>query len=123
MASENQDVYVVTGGAGGMGFASAQRLGKLGRVLLTDVVSGPLEKAAAQLSSEGIRVSAHVTDISSKASVYALAGTASSLGRLAGIAHTAGVSPVMADWKRLLNQNRKLHGSSVKISYVREYPK
>lgn len=73
--AENQDVYVVTGGAGGMGFASAQRLGKLGKVLLTDVVPGPLEKAAAKLSSEGIRVNTQVTDISDTESVNAMAGT------------------------------------------------
>ena len=89
--TENQDVYVITGGAGGMGLASAQRLGKLGRILLTDVVPGPLEKAAAKLSSEGIRVDAQVIDITDTESVDALAGTASTLGRLAGIAHTAGI--------------------------------
>jgi len=95
------DVYVITGGAGGMGKATARRLGKWGTVLLSDVDSARLEQTAEQLRSENLRIETQVSDVSDEESVRSLAKTAISLGRLGGLVHTAGLSPTMADWKRI----------------------
>jgi len=101
MTNQRSDVYVITGGGGGMGAASAKRLGKRGIVLLTDIDSTRMEQAASELRSEGVRVETQVSDLTDEDSLHSLAETTRSLGRLAGIAHTAGISPSMADWKRI----------------------
>jgi len=85
-----------------MGEAIARRLGKHGIMLLTDVDSSPLEKVAAALRSEGMRVEIQVGDITNEQSVTSLAQAAASHGRLAGLAHTAGLAPTqVTEWKRV----------------------
>ena len=101
MTNERSDVYVITGGGGGMGTASAKRLGKRGIVLLTDIDSSGMEHAASELRAEGMRVETQISDLTDEQSLQSLAETTRSLGRLTGIAHTAGISPTMADWKRV----------------------
>ena len=49
-------VLVITGGAGGMGLASARSLAGRGRVLLLDVDEEHLEEARSTLSAQGARV-------------------------------------------------------------------
>lgn len=98
----NVNVYVVTGGGGGMGVACAKRLGKQSVVLLADIDPARMEKAAAQLRSEGLRIEMQVCDMTSKEAIQRLAKAATSLGHLAGIVHTAGLSASMADWKRII---------------------
>ncbi len=100
---QKTDVYVITGGAGGMGQAVARRLGKRGTLLLTDVDSARLGQVAAQLRSEGLRVEAHAGDIADQQSVRSLAQAAAALGRLAGLVHTAGLSPTMAAGRRVFD--------------------
>jgi len=90
------NVYVITGGAGGMGEAVARRLGKQGITLLTDVDSSRLEKVAAPLRAEGMRVEVQAGDITNEQSVKSLAQTAASYGKLAGLVHTAGLAPTQA---------------------------
>jgi len=99
-------VYVITGGTGGMGKASAKVLGKQGALLLADMNEERLVTTAAELKAEGIEtVEYAICDISDRAAVKALADKATSMGEFAGIIHTAGLSPTMADWKTIMNVN------------------
>src|SRR5713101_25914 len=99
MYQQEASVFVITGGAGGMGRACARRLGKRGLVLLADIVADPLEQAAQQLRAEGLRIETQLCDVSKEASVKTLAEKAHAFGSLGGIAHTAGLSPTMANWQ------------------------
>lgn len=99
-------VYVITGGTGGMGKASALRLGKKGALLLADINEERLVATAAELKEAGIEtVDYMAADISKRTDVSALAEKAASMGELAGIVHTAGLSPTMADWKKIMEVN------------------
>lgn len=94
-ANGRDEVAVVTG-AGGMGEAVARRLA-VGRVLvLADASDERLAETAGRLEAAGHRVHALRVDVSSSADVTALAATATSLGRIRAVVHTAGVSPVQA---------------------------
>ena len=94
------DVVVITGGAGGMGQACARAVH--GRVLLLDVAAEPLEKAAAALAADGIEVVTAQCDVTSPADVAAAAERVRDLGRFRALVHTAGLSPTMADGRRVL---------------------
>ncbi len=90
-----RDVLVIIG-AGGMGQAVARRLGPGFRLLLADVAADGLEATAARMREDGYLVTTQVVDVSSKESVSALARRAASLGPVARLVHTAGLSPVQA---------------------------
>lgn len=89
------DVLVVIG-TGGMGVAIARRCGSGRRLLLADVGGETLDLAASALEAEGHDITAQRVDVTDRASVDELAATASSLGPVRAVAHTAGVSPVQA---------------------------
>lgn len=99
-------VYVITGGTGGMGKATALRLGKKGALLLADMSEERLAATATELKEAGIQTVEYMTaDISNREAVKALAEKAASMGELAGLVHTAGLSPTMADWKKIMEVN------------------
>lgn len=99
-------VYVITGGTGGMGKASAKILGRQGALLLADISEERLAAAAAELKAEGIETVEYLTtDITNRQAVKELADKAASMGELAAIVHTAGLSPTMADWRRITEVN------------------
>lgn len=95
MTKPTTDVVVITGGAGGMGLATAKIAGPGRTVLLTDVNEQRLDDAVSELASLGISAERLVADITDPASVDALARRAAELGTVVGVAHTAGVSPQM----------------------------
>ncbi|MBX5465562.1 MAG: SDR family oxidoreductase [Clostridia bacterium] len=100
-AERIREVVVITG-AGGMGMAVARRLGP-GRILvLADFVEAVLDRAAQQLRGEGHEVHPVRTDVSDPASVRSLVSMAESLGEFRVLVHTAGLSPVQADPRRLV---------------------
>lgn len=75
MKDLNQKVAVVTGGAGGIGKAIVRQLLKQGaRVVIADVEQSVLDATVAELSEIG-EVSGVTTDVSSVASITALADT------------------------------------------------
>jgi NAD(P)-dependent dehydrogenase (short-subunit alcohol dehydrogenase family) len=90
-----RDVLVIIG-AGGMGQAVARRLGPGFQVLLADVAADSLEATAARMCEDGYLVTTQVVDVSSRESVAALAARADSLGPVARLVHTAGLSPTQA---------------------------
>jgi NAD(P)-dependent dehydrogenase (short-subunit alcohol dehydrogenase family) len=71
-------------------------------LLLADVVADPLEQAAHQLRAEGLHIETQLCDVSQEESVQALAEKAHTFGSLGGIAHTAGLSPTMANWQQII---------------------
>lgn len=101
---EIDDVVIVTGAAGGMGSAIARAfIGQGRRVILSDRQAGPLETLAGALGADAraIIIPGDVTDPSYPARLLAAAD-----GRRIGVlAHAAGVSPSMADGRRILAIN------------------
>ncbi len=98
-------VGVVTGAAGGIGAACARRLAARGPVVLADLDEGRLDETAAAVSSEGAEVRTASCDVTDGASVDALFGVAGELGPLGRVAHCAGLSPSMADWRAMIDVN------------------
>ena len=72
---DKSNVYVITGGAGGMGKALAQRLGKRGKILLSDIDSARLNQTAAQLRSGTLHIETQTSDVADRQSVRSLAKT------------------------------------------------
>ena len=93
----DNDVLVITGGAGGMGLASACALAGRGQLLLVDVDAGHLEVARSILSEQGAHVDTLQCDVTSPADVAAVAERVRAWGRFRCLVHTVGVSPEMAD--------------------------
>jgi NAD(P)-dependent dehydrogenase (short-subunit alcohol dehydrogenase family) len=101
-----KDVYVITGGSGGMGRATAELVGQKGTVLLADVSEERLVQTKEELAAKGITdVDFQTVDITSRENVAALAKKATELGTLKGLVHTAGLSPTMANSKRITEVN------------------
>ncbi|MEV6164872.1 SDR family oxidoreductase [Streptomyces sp. NPDC052052] len=87
---------VVVIGVGGMGRAIARRQGPGNSLLLADFDERTLASVADELRGQGHSVTTRVVDVSSRASVAALADTAAGLGSVTQVVHTAGLSPVQA---------------------------
>lgn len=100
------DVYVITGGSGGMGKAIAELVAKQGTVLLADMSEERLVETKEELAAKGLTdVHYQTVDITDRANVQALAEKAASLGSLKSIVHTAGLSPTMASSTRITEVN------------------
>lgn len=102
----SNNVYVITGGSGGMGKATAELVGQYGTVLLADISEERLVQTKEELAGKGItNVHYQTVDITSKENVAALAAKTAELGRFKGLIHTAGLSPTMADSRRITEVN------------------
>ncbi|KRE27117.1 oxidoreductase [Mycobacterium sp. Soil538] len=98
-------VSVITGGAGGMGRATAAIVGRDHTVVLFDIREDRLAAAHAALDGQGIAATAVIGDVTDPAAVAGLLRTATDLGTLASVIHTAGVSPSMGDADYILTTN------------------
>ena len=87
---------IVVIGAGSIGQAIARRVSAGKHVLLADLRQENADAAAGVLKNAGFAVSTSTVDVSTHASVHALAQTAVALGEVSGIIHAAGVSPTQA---------------------------
>jgi NAD(P)-dependent dehydrogenase (short-subunit alcohol dehydrogenase family) len=97
-------VGVVTGAGSGMGLACARRMATMVDVLLlADVNEGAVTDAAQHLSDGqgGASIDALVIDITDESALAALSLKVSRSGSLRAVAHAAGISPTMADWRRI----------------------
>ncbi len=87
---------VITGGAGGMGLATAKLLGHDHRIVIADLGQDRIDDAVKELTGLGITASGVVCDVTDDQSVRNLMQTAGSGGnRVRTVIHTAGVSPQM----------------------------
>jgi NAD(P)-dependent dehydrogenase (short-subunit alcohol dehydrogenase family) len=111
-------VAVITGGGGDMGFACARRLGARGhRLCLAEITPERLERAYAELTRQGFEVTRVTCDVADPKSIERLAQSAAQLGELAALVHTAGLSPTMADGRRIVAVN--LVGTALLIEAFR----
>jgi NAD(P)-dependent dehydrogenase (short-subunit alcohol dehydrogenase family) len=98
-------VSVITGGAGGMGSATAKIVGLDHSVVLADVRKDRLDGVAADLKDLGITPTVVDCDVTDREAVLRLFETAAGLGTLASVIHTAGVSPSMGDADYVMKTN------------------
>ena len=100
---------MVTGAGRGIGAATARALAEAGiDVVLAARSRDQIERQASELMAMGRRAKAVVCDVTSEASVSALAAEASALGQVAVLVNNAGAagsSPVarttLEEWNRL----------------------
>ncbi|MGM0616035.1 MAG: SDR family oxidoreductase [Pseudomonadota bacterium] len=87
-------IIAVTGGARGLGFAMAERLGKAGaRLALLDLNADNLDSAVAKLASSGIDARAFVVNVADEASVtQAFADILDQMGAVSGLVNNAGIT-------------------------------
>ena len=105
-----KDVIVVIG-AGGIGLAIARRQGFGRTILLADWNAAILADAAKALADAGYAVESQAVDVTSRASVEALAKTAAALGPVMQVVNTAGLSPNMAAVEKILEVD--LYGTAL----------
>ncbi|WP_102419136.1 SDR family oxidoreductase [Mycobacterium sp. 4858] len=98
-------VSVITGGAGGMGLATAKVVGRDHTVVLCDVRRDRLAAAAAALDELGMTHTAVDCDVTDRRAVADLLDTATNLGTLTSVIHTAGVSPSMGTADYVMRTN------------------
>ena len=98
-------VSVITGGAGGMGQATAKVVGRDHTVVLADVRQDRLDNAVGTLDGLGIVVKAVNCDVTDRKAVDELLATAAGLGTVASVIHTAGVSPSMGSAEYVMKTN------------------
>jgi NAD(P)-dependent dehydrogenase (short-subunit alcohol dehydrogenase family) len=89
----SKEISVLTGGAGGFGFAAAVELGKTTSVLLGDFNEKGLKTTAERLQDLNIEVFTQVSDVRSRKDCDELAKFAASLGSVKNLIHIAGVCP------------------------------
>ncbi|MCE8015427.1 SDR family oxidoreductase [Halomonas sp. MCCC 1A17488] len=89
----DNSVIAITGGARGLGFAMARRLGRQGATLaLMDMDAEALDKAVSALHAEGIEAGAFRVNVADEASVKrAFGDVAASLGPVSGLVNNAGI--------------------------------
>lgn len=102
---------VVVIGPGSIGQAVARRVGAGKRLLLADLRKENAEAAAKILSEAGFEATTATVDVSSRASVEALAKQAVSLGDVHHLIHAAGVSPSQAAPETILKVD--LYGTAL----------
>lgn len=99
--SRDNEVLVVIG-AGGMGLSVARRVGAGRVIVLADINQAGLQTAADALTNDGHRVLTREVDVTSRASVAAVAELAEETGRVTAVVHTAGLSPQQASAEAVL---------------------
>jgi len=85
------NVFIITGGASGLGAATARTLAAAGaKVVLADVQEGPGQALADELKGKFVRC-----DVTSEADGQAVVAAATALGTLRGLVNCAGVAPAV----------------------------
>ena len=98
-------ISIITGGAGGMGLATAKLVGKEHHVVIVDVNQQRLDSALEALKALGISCDSAVCDITRRGEVDSLFQTVAKEGKIVSVIHTAGVSPQMTDAKTIMKVN------------------
>ena len=98
-------VGIATGAGRGMGLACARRLaGQVDMLVLVDRDEVSVTAAAQELTASGPGAAAEpfILDITDRDGLDRLVARVRGLGTLRAVAHAAGISPTMADWRRIL---------------------
>lgn len=98
-------VVAITGGAGGVGLASARRFGQRHKIVLADRPAEQLDEAVETLRNEGLDVSGVGCDITVRDDVAGFAEATRTAGELVALISAAGLSPSMADEWRIVDVN------------------
>jgi NAD(P)-dependent dehydrogenase (short-subunit alcohol dehydrogenase family) len=94
MENVSGKVAVITGGASGIGFATAKALASRGaKIMIADIERGALDKAVAQLKSAGATVDGVVCDVGDLASVKHLADA--TFSRMGGAHISCSTTPAL----------------------------
>jgi NAD(P)-dependent dehydrogenase (short-subunit alcohol dehydrogenase family) len=99
-------VGIATGAGRGLGLACAHELVELVDVmLLVDQVGSTVHAAARDLAATrgATNVEGFALDVTDRDGLTRLADRAAELGTLRAVAHAAGISPSMGDWRAVLN--------------------
>jgi NAD(P)-dependent dehydrogenase (short-subunit alcohol dehydrogenase family) len=102
---------VVLIGAGSIGQAIARRVSAGKHILLADLRKENADAAAKTLSEAGFEVITAKVDVASRSSVEALVKTATLLGEITEVIHSAGVSPSQASVETILQVD--LYGTAL----------
>ncbi|ECS5287843.1 SDR family oxidoreductase [Salmonella enterica] len=102
---------IVVIGSGSIAQAIARRVSVGKHILLADIKAESAQSAEEILSKAGFTVSTAVVDVSSRHSVQNLVRTATELGDIKGVIHTAGLSPSQAKAQDILRVD--LYGTAV----------
>jgi NAD(P)-dependent dehydrogenase (short-subunit alcohol dehydrogenase family) len=96
-------VGIATGAGRGMGLECARLLpGLVDHVILVDKDEPSVVKAAQELTAAGASAEPFVADVTDSGMLARLAARVPALGTLRAVAHAAGISPSMADWRRVI---------------------
>jgi len=99
-----KQVALITGAGGGIGLACARALQDCYSLLLSDRNEALLADASLALQAiQGEKPRTVVCDVTESASVEELVRAARSAGPLGAVVHTAGVSPMMAGWRDVID--------------------
>lgn len=103
-----REVTVITGGAGGMGFAAANVFGRQGQtIVLCDIKEESLKASAAILERQNMDVHYRVLDVADEVQVKEAAAKAAELGRIKNVVNTAGLSRFLwRIWERRRGRER-----------------
>jgi NAD(P)-dependent dehydrogenase (short-subunit alcohol dehydrogenase family) len=102
----NRPVTIITGACGGMGQALARTFGRTKALALSDIDAERLKSLSVRLKDEGYAIAAvQAGDIALPGTAVELVRAARAAGRLHAVVHTAGVSPALAPWDRILLTN------------------
>lgn len=105
-SSERPDLpLAVVVGAGGLGMATARRLGQTHRVLLADRDEVHVEAQAGELRRDGYDAAALACDVTSADDIARLAEAATAAGPVRGLAYVVGLSPSGGDFAAILSVN------------------
>lgn len=96
-----KDVYVITGGSGGMGLEMAKKCSD-GVVLIVDVNETGLKNGKAELEAAGVQAETALCDISKREQVAAMLKKASQLGAIKYVIHTAGIASTVPNTELIL---------------------
>ena len=95
-------VGIATGAGRGMGLECARLLpGLVDHVILVDKDEPSVVSAAADMTAQGASAEPFVADVTDSEALDKLAARVPELGTLRAVAHAAGISPSMADWRRI----------------------
>jgi NAD(P)-dependent dehydrogenase (short-subunit alcohol dehydrogenase family) len=114
-------VAIATGAGRGMGLACAHELASLvDHVILVDRDASSVAEAAAALQASapnGVTAEPFVLDVTDPAGTARLAERIGESGTLRAVAHAAGISPTMADWRRIFEVD--LVGTALLVDTLR----